>query len=170
MSEAQGELNSPWSWKNVRRYVLPVLAIVLLAVVAIALAAGRDNPGIIPLTGEETESGPAQVVPIGETGFSRVILTQRAAERLDIQMVLVREQEVDGEKRLVIPYSALIYGLYGETWAYVSPEPLSYVREPIVVDYIEGDTVFLFEGPPEGTDVVTVGVAELYGTETGVGK
>lgn len=69
----------------------------------------------------------------------------------------------------VVPYAAVIYGLNGETWVYSNPEPLVYVREPITVDYIEGDLVVLSEGPPAGSAVVTVGGAELFGAESGVG-
>jgi hypothetical protein len=75
-----------------------------------------------------------------------------------------------GALQKVIPYSAVIYDLTGETWVYTVPEPLTYVRQPISVDYIEGDTVVLEDGPDVGTLVATVGVAELYGIDTGVGK
>jgi hypothetical protein len=57
----------------------------------------------------------------------------------------------------------------GAAWVYTAPEPLVYVRHPIVVDYVEGDRAVLSKGPPPGTAVVTVGVAELYGIEVGVG-
>ena len=73
-------------------------------------------------------------------------------------------------RRIVIPYSAVVYDLRGETWAYVSPEPLVFVRHQIRVDYIEGDLAVLLDGPALGTSVVTVGVAELFGIELGVGK
>jgi hypothetical protein len=43
------------------------------------------------------------------------------------------------------------------------------VRSAIDVASIEGDRALLTSGPPVGTTVVTVGVAELYGAETGVG-
>jgi hypothetical protein len=75
-----------------------------------------------------------------------------------------------GAQQTVIPYSAVIYDLQGQTWIYTSPEPLTFVRQSITVDYIEGDIAVLSEGPPAGTAVVTVGVAELYGLDTGVGK
>lgn len=76
----------------------------------------------------------------------------------------------DATQQTVVPYASVIYGLNGETWVYVSPEPLTYHREPIAVDYVEGDMAVLRDGPPAGTEVVTVGVAELYGADTGVGK
>ena len=113
---------------------------------------------------------PAVVEDIEGSDFKRVVLTEKAAERLDIQTALVGEEQVDGTQRLVVPYAALIYGLNGETWAYIRREPLTFVREAITVDYIEGDMVVLLVGPPIGTEVVTVGAALLYGTETGVSK
>ncbi|HEX6287734.1 MAG TPA: hypothetical protein VFZ66_01015 [Herpetosiphonaceae bacterium] len=72
-------------------------------------------------------------------------------------------------QRMVIPYGAVIYDLHGETWVYTSPESLTYVREGILVDYIDGDMAVLSEGPSTGTQIVTVGAAELYGIEFGVG-
>lgn len=87
------------------------------------------------------------------------------------QIVLVElTLEGSGAQRKVIPYSAVIYDLRGETWVYTNPEPLVFVRHAIHVDYIEGDLAVLLEGPPAGTKVATVGVAELFGTEFGVGK
>jgi hypothetical protein len=75
-----------------------------------------------------------------------------------------------GTLHKVIPYAAVIYDLTGDTWVYTSPEPLTFVRQPISVDYIEGDMAVLVDGPDAGTLVATVGVAELYGADTGVGK
>ena len=75
-----------------------------------------------------------------------------------------------GDRRTVLPYSALIYDLNGDTWIYVSPEPLVFMRHPVTVEYIEGDRVILSDGPPVGTIVATVGVPELYGADTGIGK
>ncbi len=91
---------------------------------------------------------------------------------------LVPEQRVrvaltlkgSGTQRSVAPYAAVIYGLQGDTWLYTNPEPMTYVREPVTIDYIDGELAVLAEGPPAGTVVVTAGAAELYGTEFGVGK
>jgi hypothetical protein len=72
--------------------------------------------------------------------------------------------------RKVVPYAAVLYGVHGETWVYTNPEPLAFVRQPIVIDYVKGDLAILSEGPEAGTEVVTVGAAELFGAETGVSK
>jgi hypothetical protein len=248
--------------------------IVILVIVGLQLSA--CGQGQIPVTGEK----PAQVEAIEGTNLKRVILTEKAAERLDIQTALLREEQVrrtrmvggmvvaspdgsapgpgkvwvqvfltendlnlvdqsqpalirpldddeedddtgegltgeadegpqvddaedddsaeavlyyvvddadnrlapgqrvfveislstSGTRRIVIPYSAVIYDTHGETWVYTNPEPLVFVRHPIVIDYIEGDLAFLSVGPPSGMAVVTVGGAELYGAETGVSK
>ena len=69
----------------------------------------------------------------------------------------------------VVPYSSVIYDLDGATWVYTSPEPLTYVRHLITVSYIEGDRAVLLSAPPNGTEVVAVGVAELFGVEAGIG-
>jgi hypothetical protein len=75
----------------------------------------------------------------------------------------------NGKKHKVIPYGALLYDYQGDEWVYTNPEPFVYVREAIDIAYIEGDLVFLNEGPAVGTSVVTVGAAELFGTELKVG-
>lgn len=121
-----------------------------------------------PAKAEKEE--PAKVEAVAGTEFNRVVLTEKAAQRLGIQTDTVREEPMNGTPEMVVPYTAVIYGLNGETWVYVSPEPLTFVREPITIDYIEGDFAVLIDGPPAGTEVATVAVAELYGTDTGVGK
>ncbi len=75
-----------------------------------------------------------------------------------------------GTQKKVLPFSAVLYDVDGETWVYTNPEPLVFIRHPITIDYIEGDQAVLLEGPPVGTEVAMVGVAELFGTEFGVGK
>jgi len=119
-------------------------------------------------TDYEREHEPAEVEPIEGTELSRVILEAEAAERLGIQTVPVRPME-GSETLQVIPYGAVLYDAQGATWAYTSPADLTYIRESISVDHIEGDEAVISEGPVPGTEVVTVGVAELFGAETGVG-
>jgi len=89
-----------------------------------------------------------------------------AGQRVLVQVTLVGSSM----PRKLIPHAALLYDAHGDTWVYTNPAPLVFVRQHISVNYIEGDRVVLFAGPPTGTAVVTVGAAELYGAETGVGK
>lgn len=78
--------------------------------------------------------------------------------------------EATNSLKKVIPYSAVIYDLNGETFTYTAPEPLTYVREPITVEFIEGGDAVLSDGPAVGVEVISVGAAEIFGTEFGVGK
>jgi len=75
-----------------------------------------------------------------------------------------------GSERKIVPFAAVLYGVNGETWVYTNPEPLVFVRAPITVDYIDGDSAFLSDGPSVDTQVVTMGGSLLYGAETGVSK
>jgi hypothetical protein len=136
---------------------------VALAIAALPLAGCTQVS-----TDYEREHEPAEVEPIEGTDLSRIVLEAEAAERLGIETVPVRAME-GNETQQVIPYAAVHYDPKGETWAYTSPTHLTYVRESIRVDYIEGGEAVLSDGPPSGTEVVTVGVSELYGAETGVG-
>ncbi len=103
--------------------------------------------------------------------YSRVTLTEKAVERLGIETAPVREVSLArngvGEPALrkVIPYSAVMYTTKGAAYVYINPQPLTFVRAPITVDYIEGDLMVVSDGPQVNTAVVTVGSAELYGTE-----
>jgi hypothetical protein len=114
---------------------------------------------------------PAEVERIEGTEVSRVTLTARAMERLDLKTDQVREQKVarSASAQRVVPYSSLIYDPQGRTWVYTSPQAGTFQRHRVEVDYIEGDVVVLKDGPPAGTVVASVGVAELYGTEMKVG-
>jgi len=69
--------------------------------------------------------------------------------------------------RKVVPTSAVLYDAKGKTWVYTNPEPLVFVRHAVSIDYIDGDRAVLLDGPASGTAVVTVGSAELLGTEYG---
>jgi hypothetical protein len=113
---------------------------------------------------EEALHDPATLEPIEGSDVSRLTLTEEAAVRLDIEV----DPVLGTGSATTIPYAAVFYTATGDTWTYTNPEPLTFVRVPIVVDHIRGNDVFLSDGPPSGMDVVTQGAAELYGTETGV--
>ena len=93
-------------------------------------------------------------------------MTEKAAKRLDIQ---TGEVAKDGSGQLSAPYASIVYDISGGTWVYTVPQPLTFVRHSVVVQGITGEKAFLKEGPVPGTKIVTVGVAELYGAEKGVG-
>jgi hypothetical protein len=113
---------------------------------------------------------PSTVEKIDGSDFSRVTLTQKAAERLDIQTAPVRLEQIDGSEYKTIPYAAVLYGPKSETWSYTNPEPLVYIRQSITIDHIAGDLAILSAGPEVGMKVVVVGASMLYGAEVGVSK
>ncbi len=104
---------------------------------------------------------PAKLEAIEGTDVKRVVFSAEGAERTGLQTAPIRQ---DGQRK-VMPYAALIYDAEGNAYTYTSPERLTYVRQKIEVDRVEGDSVVLSVGPPAGTEVVTVGAAEVYGTE-----
>jgi hypothetical protein len=114
---------------------------------------------------DDAEGPPAQVGTRSGSAPRTVTLTAAASKRLDVQLATVTAAATGTQ----IPYAAVLYDPKGETWAFVSTSPLTFVRAPIAVDRIDGDTAVLKNGPPAGSKVVTVGATELYGTELGVG-
>lgn len=130
------------------------------------LAAGAVSSGCAQAPSSAAKEEAVRVEEL-DNGRSRVTLSARAAQRLGVETVEVREEG----GRTVIPYAAVLYDAEGATWAYVaSPaESLSFQRAPITVEEIRAEDAVLSSGPPAGTPVVIVGVAELYGAEIGVG-
>ena len=137
--------------KTINRWIIVLLTLIGLSLTACTSKAESPEK-VEPVTLEEIDG----------TDFKRVILTEKAAERIDVHTA-----EVSGN---VIPYAAVIYDTEGNTWVYTNPAPLTYVRSSILVDHIDGDQAILTEGLDAGTKVVTLGVAEIYGAETGVSK
>jgi len=133
--------------------------LVLIAGVVSLSACGEASSGY----DYETASHhvPAKLEPIKGTDVQRVIFDAEAAQRVGLKTAEIRQ---DGQET-VLPYDAVIYGADGKTYAYTAPEPLTYVRQEIEIDHVAGDSVMLSDGPPTGTEVVTVGAAEVYGTE-----
>ncbi|UCH65501.1 MAG: hypothetical protein JSW63_13000 [Ignavibacterium sp.] len=115
---------------------------------------------------------PAHIEHIEGSELSRVILTQKAVDRLNITTAAVYEEMISQSQKeisKVVPYSAVIYDKHGNTWVYTNPETRVFIRHKINIIDIVGEKAFLSEGPLVGTEVVKVGAAELYGTEIKVG-
>lgn len=150
--------------QHVKRWVFAVV----VSVAGLQLSAcGEDPSGYSKIE-------PAHVEHVEGSELNSVTLTEKAIERIDLKTAVVRETQVTGESgatvsRKVVPYSSLIYDTHGDTWVYISPAPRKFVRHPVKIDYIEGEQAVLVDGPPTDTSVATVGVAELYGAEEGIG-
>lgn len=140
-----------------------VIALIVGAVAVSGCTSGSPAPA--------AKAEAAKVEPVAGTTMKRLTLTPRAVERLGIQTVEVRSFAGSGigGGRTTVPYGAVLYDAHGATWTYTSPEPQVFLRHEITIDYIGGDEAVLTKGPPAGTRVVTVGAAELFGTEFDVG-
>lgn len=150
------------------RWIVAAGAVVVLAIAGVLLFRGGGTP-------ESASEAPHATVDRADgSDRSRVTLAAKASERLGIRTAAIRPADPSVVKQTpamtMIPYSALLYSADGKTFVYTSPEPLTFVREPVTVDTIDNDVVMLSASPAPGTAVVTVGATELYGLETGVGK
>ena len=128
----------------------------------------------LPLSGCQKQTAthhfehPSHVEHIDGSDISRVTLTEKAIERINLQTGKVIERTMSPPVKIV-PYSSILYDSHGDTWVYTSPAARTFVRHAIEVNRIEGDEVFLKDGSEVGTVIATVGVAELYGSEFEVG-
>jgi hypothetical protein len=116
--------------------------------------------------GNSSEPAPAPADEATGTKPLEVTVSAKAAERLGIQTTEVKGTLAG---RTSVPYAAVLYDAQGDTWVYATSEQDVFVRTQVRVDRIDGDVALLLDGPPSGTSVVTVGLAELFGAETGVG-
>ena len=105
------------------------------------------------------------VTEIEGSDIKQVTLTEKAVERVGLEMGTVADTA--GTK--TVPYASVLYDKDGAAWVYTSPQPLTFVRAAISVSEITDDTAFLTDGPAIGTEVVTIGTAELFGAELGIG-
>jgi hypothetical protein len=137
--------------------VWPAAGLLTAAALALAACSTAPAPDLAP---------PATVVPVKGSDIPRLELAPSAVQRLGIQTqpVTAAAPGTAGATE-VIPYPAIVYDTDGSSWAYVALTPDTYVRRPITVTVIRGDVALLSTGPPVGARVVTVGTAELLGTE-----
>ncbi len=113
---------------------------------------------------------PVTVERVDDTQPARLTLRADAAKRLGIETkpVIAGPAKAGRPATLTVPYAAVVYDAEGQSWAYSAPAPLTFIRVPLVVDTVAGDTATLSSGPAAGTQVVVVGAAELVGAEAGI--
>ena len=131
--------------------------------VAIANPANPANPS----GGKAT---PTARTDSASAAIRRVTLSAQASKRLGIQFADVTAGASASDSGAELPYNALLYDASGGEWVFVSPAPNIYMRTAVKVERIDGDKVIVSKGPAAGSKVVTMGAAELYGIEFGVGK
>jgi hypothetical protein len=150
------DLSRVWVW-------VPLSGMDLARVAAdrpVAMKAANQGP---ILTGQ-----PAQVPPslAGLALFYTVDAQNHGlfpGQRMDVEL---------GEaanSRHVLPYSAVVYDSRGASWVYTSNKSNVFERKPLTVELVEGTLAVIADGPATGTYVVSIGAAELYAAEVGVG-
>jgi hypothetical protein len=103
----------------------------------------------------------ASVEPIKGTSYNSIKLSADADKRLGIKTASITEKQ----GRKVVPYAAISYTPNGGTFVYTSPKALTFIRRPVKVRTVRHGVAILSKGPAAGTEVVTVGVPELFGAE-----
>jgi len=136
-----------------------VLGLVLAAAVGFSLAGWAE---IEAVSAEPYE--PAALESTGPSQPPKITLTDEATRRVALQTTVVGGRGAE----LTVHHGALVYDKKGLPWVFAVVGPRTYVRSAVTVKHVEGDLVTLSSGPPAGTEVVTVGAIELWGTELGI--
>lgn len=71
---------------------------------------------------------------------------------------------------LSVPWNAVVQDVFGGSWVYAKAGENAFERRRVSPRYLADGRLVLVDGPPEGTQVVTAGAAELFGAETGFSK
>ena len=89
----------------------------------------------------------------------------RPGEKVSVAVPLQGEAESS-----VVPAAAVLYDIHGGMWVYENTGPQTFIRRRVEVRFVSKGDAVLSRGPKPGIKVVTDGVAELFGTEFGIGK
>ena len=76
----------------------------------------------------------------------------------------------DTKEQMTIPWSSVLYDMYGNTWVYEKIKPLIYKRRRIELYDVVNDRALIARGLKPETQVIGTGATELFGTEFGAGK
>jgi hypothetical protein len=141
---------------SVTRLRTAFLGVVVAAAATASLAGCAE---IESVTAEPYE--PAHLESTGPDQPKRVILTEEAVQRTELQTTKVRLEDGD----LEVEHAALVYDQKGKPWVFTVIGPRTYLRAPVKIKEMDDELMILASGPPPGTEVVTVGAIELWGTE-----
>ncbi len=137
---------------------------------AVEVGAPGASPGAESLGTARPVTAPPSADPIANTvdlfyEIENDLDVLRPGQKVSVTIPLRSETE-----SLVIPWSAVVHDVHGGTWVYEQTAPHRFVRRRVEVLHVDRGVAVLGAGPPAGTSVVTAGVAELFGTEFGIGK
>ncbi len=136
---------------------------------------GAHDASVLPLAGEgvpraaRVVTGPPTADANAATGDLWYEVANGDGALRPGERVAVRVPMRGESVARVVPWSAVVFDVYGGAWLYTVKDAQTFVRRRIEVARVEGELAVLTRGPDEGTSVVTTGVAELFGTEFGAG-
>jgi len=130
---------------------------------------------VSPLGGGSTRmASPVRAAPSANTAAGTVDLfyaLDNRDRRFQVgQRVQVALPMAGASAGLSVPASAIVRDIYGGEWVYQKTAPHAYVRRRIELASSQAGQNVLKRGLEPGTEIVTVGAVELFGTEFGTGK
>ncbi len=154
-------------WIRVPVYVGDVSDLNLTAAAAVSVIS--SNRKTTPLRAAPVNAPPS-ANPLTGTVDLFYSLDNRTPQCSPGQRVNVAVAMQGEAQSLTIPWSSVIFDIHGGTWVYEQLSPQLFARRRIHVRYVTDDVAVLATGPAAGTNVVTAGAAELFGTEVGFSK
>lgn len=131
----------------------------LIAILIIASACSKDRSTAY------VKISPATILEDKVSMITRITLTKEAEIRLGLTTrTIILGSNVE------LPNSSIIFDSDGNCWLYLKETPLNYHRTPITLLKVFGTSALINASSRENVEVVVSGVAELFGTESGVGK
>jgi RND family efflux transporter MFP subunit len=136
---------------------------------AMAAALGQETTGpwrpIRRVSGPPAANAAAASVDLFFEVSGPGAIATRPGERLAVRLPLKAT-----DRALVVPQTAVVYDLNGGVWVYEQRAPTQFARRRVELGGPAGTNVIVTRGLAEGITVVSVGAAELYGTEFYVSK
>ncbi len=129
-----------------------------------SVASLASEEGIHPIEARAI-AGPPTATPLAGTVDRYFALDASSAAFVPGERVLVWLPLAGTEAATAVPFSSVFYDPTGTSWLYVCEGERAYRRARADVLRREGELAVLARGPDVGTCVVSVGAAELYGSE-----
>lgn len=83
------------------------------------------------------------------------------------QKVLVSLTKKAETGSCTVPYSSIVYDIYGGSWVYVKAAAQTYTRRRVEIRHVIDNNAVILRGVSAGDQVVISGAAELFGAEFG---
>lgn len=89
--------------------------------------------------------------------------TLRPAQRVSVALNLLSKSS----DALTIPWSAIVFDIYGGSWVYIQKTKNTYQRSRVFLDFVKGNKAVISGGLEAGANVLANGALELFAIETG---